>query len=171
MNFELIIYIEKALFAAVAAFGFASISNPPKRALTASAFLAAVGVSFRYYLTSQLMLPLPSATFLAAILMGSISFLTAHIIRIPNEVFTFPSLLPMIPGMFAYKSILYMMRFLRITDSDANIDNLFESFRYGFTSLFIMVALVVGISVPVMLFNRQSFTVTRKWRFFRKQRS
>ena len=37
-------------FAAVAAIGFAIISNPPRKAILISAFLAAVGHGLRYFL-------------------------------------------------------------------------------------------------------------------------
>ena len=38
------------LMAAIAATGFAVISNPPRRAIAVSAVLAAVGHAFRFYM-------------------------------------------------------------------------------------------------------------------------
>ena len=38
------------LMAAIAATGYAVISNPPKRAIAVSALLAAVGHAFRFYM-------------------------------------------------------------------------------------------------------------------------
>ncbi len=150
-----------AIFSAIAAVGFAVISNPPARAVAVSAILSAIGHSFRYFLLYELDMNIASATFLAAFLIGLLSVLFAKIIRCPSEVFTFPSLLPMIPGMFAYRMFLSFAKFTR-TEDTALYQNLIEDiFANGMTAVFIMIALVVGVSIPVMLFHRESFRVTR----------
>lgn len=153
-----------ALFAAIAATGFAVISNPPRRAVLVSALLSAIGHSFRYYLLHETSLDIVPATFLAAFLIGSMSFIFAKVIQCPNEVFTFPSLLPMIPGMYAYKMFLSLTRFVssrNTTDPQLLIEQIFSN---GLTAVFIMMALVVGVSLPVMLYHKESFTVTRSRR-------
>lgn len=155
-----------ALFAAIAAMGFAVISNPPKRAVLVSALLSAIGHSFRHYLLHVEGLDISAATFFAALLIGSMSFIFAKLIHCPNEVFTFPSLLPMIPGMFAYKMFLSFAKFIR-SDDDSAIRFLFieDAVVNGMTAVFILFALVLGVSLPVMIFHKQSFKMTRN--FFR----
>ena len=65
MNGDLIwTLLGDAFFAAVAALGFAVISNPPKRAIAISAILAAVGHALRLYLLTHTSLGLPTASFL-----------------------------------------------------------------------------------------------------------
>ena len=91
--------------AAIAAIGFAVISNPPKKAVFIAALLAAVGHACRYYLLHQTLLDLTSSTLIAAFTIGMGSMWFAKLIHCPAEVFSFPSLLPMIPGMYAYKTI------------------------------------------------------------------
>ncbi len=153
-----------ALFAAIAAMGFAVISNPPRKAVIGAAVLSAIGHPFRLLLLTETSLDIATATFFAAFLIGSLSLLLAKAIRCPNEVFTFPSLLPMIPGMFAYNMFLSLAKFIR-TGEDGNSQALIEDiFSNGLTATFIMLALVVGVSVPVMFFHKESFTVTRKKR-------
>ncbi len=151
-----------ALFAAVAATGFAVISNPPVRAVVVSALLSAVGHSFRFYLLRETPLDIATATFIAAFLMGSISLYVAGLIHCPNEVFTFPSLLPMIPGMYAYNMFLSLAKFIRLGDSIEHQALIEDIFSNGLSAVFIMIALVVGVSLPVMLFRKESFAVTRK---------
>ena len=90
--------------AAIAAIGFAVISNPPKKAVFIAALLAAVGHACRYYLLHQTPLDLTSSTLIAAFTIGMGSMWFAKLIHCPAEVFSFPSLLPMIPGMYAYKT-------------------------------------------------------------------
>ena len=127
-------------FAAVAAIGFAIISNPPRKAILISAFLAAVGHGLRYFLMHAHLftMDIATASFFAAVSIGLLAIPFAKAIHCPAEVFSFPSLLPMIPGMFAYKSILALTQFMQTKD-----------------------ALVVVAAVPVFIFHRQSFTATR----------
>lgn len=151
-----------ALFAAIAAVGFAVISNPPRGAVVVAALLSAIGHPFRYFLIHEMSIHITFATFFAAFLIGSLSFIFAKLLRCPNEVFTFPSLLPMVPGMYAYNMFLSLSKFVRTTDTDSYQSLIENIFTNGLTACFIMMALVVGVSLPVMLFHKESFKVTRK---------
>lgn len=153
-----------SLFAAIAATGFAVISNPPKRAVAIAALLSAIGHPARYYMMHGLGLDISSATFIAAVLIGSFSFIFARLIHCPNEVFTFPSLLPMIPGMYAYNMFLSLAKFIRTDNGVAERFMLIEdAVVNGMTAVFILFALVLGVSLPVILFHKQSFRVTRNF--------
>ena len=150
-----------AFFAAVAALGFAVISNPPKRAILISALLAAVGHALRFYLMTHTSLNLPTASFFAAFTIGMFSMLAAKLIHCPAEIFSFPSLLPMIPGMYAYKTILSLLRFMEAKTPQLQQQLVVDIFQNGLTSLFVMFALVIGVSLPLFLFHKQSFMMTR----------
>lgn len=149
------------LLAAVAAIGFAVISNPPRKAIWIAALLAAVGHACRYYLLNQTPLDLTSSTLVAAFTIGMGSMFFAKIIHCPAEVFSFPSLLPMIPGMYAYKTILALIRFMKNDDETVLQQLIVEIFRNGLTALFILFALVIGVSLPLFIFYKQSFMMTR----------
>lgn len=149
------------LFAAIAATGFAVISNPPRKAVLVSAFMAAVGHGLRFYLLQSDALDLATASFIAAFAIGLMSIFFAKIIHCPAEVFSFPSLLPMIPGMFAYKTILALMKFLQCKDEMMAMSNLLEIFRNGVTTVLVLAGLVVGAAIPLFIFYKQSFQMTR----------
>lgn len=149
------------LFAAVAAIGFAVISNPPKKAVLIAALLGAIGHACRYYLLHQTPLDLTSSTLCAAFVIGMGSLFFAKIIHCPAEVFSFPSLLPMIPGMYAYKTILALIRFMKNDDPAVLQQLIVEIFQNGLTALFVLFALVIGVSLPLFIFYKQSFAVTR----------
>ena len=151
-----------ALMAAIAATGFAVISNPSRKAIFVSAFLAAIGHGLRFTLIKS-GLEISLATFVAASCIGLLSVLFARIIRCPAEVFSFPSLLPMIPGLFAYRTILSLIKFMQSTDPVKNQGFMMDFFHNGLTTTFILFALVVGVSLPVLLFPKLSFSVTRKY--------
>lgn len=164
MNIEFITAtVLDGAFAAVAAIGFAIISNPPRKAILISAFLAAIGHGLRYFLmhTDMFTMSIAPASFFAAFAIGLLAIPFAKVIHCPAEVFSFPSLLPMIPGMFAYKSILALTKFMQTTDQDASLEYIVQFFRNGSTTIFVLFALVVGAAIPVFIFHRQSFTATR----------
>lgn len=150
------------LMAAVAAIGFAVISNPSRKAIFVSAFLAAIGHSLRFFLIKS-GLEISLSTFVAASCIGLLSVLFARIIRCPAEVFSFPSLLPMIPGLFAYRTILSLIKFMQSTDAIKNQGFIMDFFHNGMTTVFILLALVVGVSLPVLIFPKTSFSVTRRY--------
>lgn len=149
------------LFAAIAAIGFAVISNPPRKAVLISAFMAAVGHGLRFYLLKSGSLDLATASFIAAFAIGLMSIFFAKVIHCPAEVFSFPSLLPMIPGMYAYKTILALMKFLQCKDELMAMSNLLEIFRNGVTTVLVLAGLVVGAAIPLFIFYKQSFQMTR----------
>ncbi|MDY4043662.1 MAG: threonine/serine exporter family protein [Marinifilaceae bacterium] len=153
------------VFAAVAAIGFSVISNPPKQAIFISALLAAIGHGLRFYLLHYMDVPLIPATLVAAFTIGMFSIFFARLIHCPAEVFSFPSLLPMIPGMYAYKTILAFIRFMNSTEEEVLQRLIVEIFRNGLTTVFVLTVLVVGITLPLFIFHKQSITMTR----FRKQ--
>ena len=125
------------MMAAIAAIGFAVISNPPKNAILVSAILAALGHSLRFFLIKS-GLDISLATFVAATFIGLLSIVFARIIHCPAEVFSFPSLLPMIPGMFAYRTILSLIRFMQNSDVIKTQGFMLDFFHNGLTTLFIL---------------------------------
>lgn len=161
MNAILSQVLQDGFFAAIAATGFAVISNPPRKAVAISAMLACIGHGFRYYLVHYMNLDLVASTLFAASVIGLLSILFAKMIHCPAEVFSFPSLLPMIPGLFAYKMILSLMKFLNASDSVIEQNLIIDIFKNGLTVIFIMFALVIGVSVPLFVFHKQSFMMTR----------
>ena len=149
------------LLAAVAAIGFAVISNPPRKAIFISALLAAVGHALRFYLIRYTPLDIAMASLVAAFTIGMFSMLFAKLIHCPAVIFSFPSLLPMVPGMYAYKTVLALMQFIGGGDVTRQNELMVEFFRNGLTTLFIMFALVIGVALPVFIFHKQSFMMTR----------
>ncbi len=147
------------LFSALAAMGFAIISNPPKKAIFVAALLSAIGHGFRFFLINGLSMEIVSATAIASFTIGVLSLFFARWIHCPAEVFSFPSLLPMIPGQYAYKTILCVMQFLWVRDDERSQILVAEMFRNGLTTIFIMFALVVGVSFSML--REESMMMTR----------
>ena len=67
----------------------------------------------------------------------------------------------MIPGMYAYKTTLALIRFMKNDDPLVLQQLIVEIFRNGLTALFVLFALVIGVSLPLFIFYKQSFMMTR----------
>ena len=155
--------IEDGLFAAIAAIGFSSISNTPHRAYLTIALLAAAGHAIRYVLTMPEFggMHIIAASTVAAFAIGLLAVLFASRIKCPAEVCFFPALLPMIPGMYAYRTIEALLSCLYHTQEEM-FGHYFYLLAYNaLTCSFIIFGMVIGATVPVFLFKKLSFTDTR----------
>ncbi len=161
MSFHFILLLlQDMFFAYIAAFGFGSISNPPFKALCAAACLGALGHGFRFFLINVYAINIVPASFSAAVCTGFLALLVAIKMRTPVEVFTFPAMLPMIPGIPAYNTMIYLVKFLSAEKSQAEV-YLVKVFQNGFLALFILSALVLGILFPLLLFRRKCYSMTK----------
>lgn len=155
--------IADGLFAAVAGTGFAIISNPPRKALFITACLACVGHSVRYFLMHDpsLMLDQVTASTFAGLVIGLLAVPAAMTIHYPAEGFAFPALLPMVPGMFAYKAIRDLINIVQLPN-DFTMEYITRFFHNSTLTILVMFGMVAGCVIPIFIFHRQSYEVTRK---------
>lgn len=159
MDFLLI--LEKGFFAAIAALGFAAVGNPSRAAFRYVPIIAFLGNALRFSLMTYAGMNIAIATFLASVFAGFIAVGFAYHARYPIEVFAFPALLPMIPGQFAYRSILGMIRFMESTQEVAQEQYLPGIISNMITALLTMFALGVGVAIPLFICYQASFRMTR----------
>lgn len=151
---------QDALFSAIAAIGFAAISRPPRKAYLYCALIAAAGHSLRFIMLES-DLNIISATFVASSVIGTLSVLVSPLSRIPAETYLFPSLLPMIPGIYAYKAFAGLALCIFSSGGETYIYN-FSLFGYNAMMCgSIILCMVIGAVVPVFMFKRISFQATR----------
>ncbi|MDD4514181.1 threonine/serine exporter family protein [Massilibacteroides sp.] len=155
--------LQDGFFAAIAAIGFASISNPPQQAYAFCAFIAAAGHSVRFLLTTNTVFQVHIilASIIAAFVIGLLAVYLAPRAKCPAETCLYPALLPMIPGMYAYKTIGALLLCLFHKE-----ENLFNHYLYlltynGLTCTFIVLGMVIGATIPIFLFKNTSFQATR----------
>ena len=103
----LLAILSDGFFAAVAAVGFGAVSDPPMRAFPAIALLAAMGHALRFCLMDT-GVDIASASLCASVAIGIGSLLLGGRIHCPMTVLFIPALLPMIPGMYAYLSLIHI---------------------------------------------------------------
>lgn len=155
--------MQDGLFAAIAAIGFASISNPPRNAYPCCALLAAVGHAMRFLLMNNgfCHLHIIIASSLAAFTIGLLAVRLALIVKCPAETCFFPALLPMIPGMYAYRTIEALVLCLYHQEEAIFNHYLYLLTYNGFTCSFIILGMVIGANIPIFLLKRISFKATR----------
>lgn len=149
-------------FAAIAGLGFAFACNPPMKTLFLSALLAAIAHGSRFYLLQFEVFGLASASFISAFIIGLIGLIFAKKVRCPMEIIAFPALLPMIPGMYAYRTILSIASFANENDLEKQYKLLVEITNNLMTTISIATAIAVGISITLVIFHEQSLMMTRR---------
>lgn len=157
----LINILEDGFFAAIAAIGFASISNPPRNAYLYCALIAAVGHSVRYMMTTFLSAHIIVASTVAALVIGMLAVWVSPKAKCPAETCLFPALLPMIPGMYAYRTIGALILCLKYTHEEAFLHYFYLLNYNGFTCVFIILGMVIGATIPIFTFKKISFQATR----------
>lgn len=153
--------LSDGLLAAVAGIGFGAISNPPRMALKYCGLIAALGHMTRYCMINLGGVHIVAASLAGAFVVGLLAIICAKKVKCPPETFAFPALLPMIPGIYAYKAIQAF--FLALT---ATGEEQFDHFLYicqsnGIVCFFVILCMVVGQLVPIYIFKKISFSATK----------
>ena len=147
----------------MAAIGFSSISHTPARTFIICGLAAAVGHALRYVMMSPCLgnINIILASTAAAFAIGLLAVLLAPVVRVPAEACLFPSLLPMIPGIYAYKAFGGLAMCL-LHKNETDFMHYFYLFAdNGLTCVFIILAMVVGATMPIFMFKHISFRATR----------
>lgn len=155
--------LQDAFFAALAAIGFAAISRPPKAAYFYCAVIAAAGHSLRFILMNPDIcgMGIVSASFIASFLVGLSAVFLSPIARMPAETCFFPALLPMVPGIYAYKSFAGLAMCI-LKQGEESFNHYFYLFSSnGLICISVLICMVVGATIPVFAFQRISFRATR----------
>lgn len=152
MDFTL---LEKGIWLGLAGIGFAVLFNVPRRTLGVIYVIAALGGLLKFYLVS-LEVGLVLATLCGSSLIGFSSVFAAHYRKATPMTFALPALIPMIPGFFAYKAMVGVMKLTAEKDQEAYTKLFFETFNNGLSAWFIILALSAGVAIPLMIARKDS---------------
>ncbi|HSQ41564.1 MAG TPA: threonine/serine exporter family protein, partial [Fibrobacteraceae bacterium] len=151
------------LFAAIAANGFGAISNPPKRAFPRIAILAAVGHALRFFLMKRLDMDIATASVCASVTIGMGSLWLGRSARCPMPVLFIPALLPMIPGIYAYRSVFALVMQLQSLNNPTAALHYMQLFSMNATvTVSVIFMLAAGATLPMFIFKHRAFHLTRK---------
>ncbi len=159
----LIDIISDGIFAAFAGIGFGAISNPPKRAFLYIAILAAIGHAFRFCLMNYSGMDIAASSFFAALTIGILSLWLGSLSHCPTTVLYIPALLPMIPGMYAYKMIFAMVMFMQNLGTSVLVEKYMqEMFLNATVTVSVVFLLAFGATIPIFIFPKKAYSMTRK---------
>lgn len=102
-----------------------------------------------------------SASLCASVAIGIGSLLLGGRIHCPMTVLFIPALLPMIPGMYAYKTVFSMIMFMQNLDDPSAAGYLAAIVRNGFVTFSVIFMLAAGAAAPIFLFNKRAHSLTR----------
>ena len=149
MDFVLKLIVE-GLFASFAAVGFAIVFNVPKETLKYCAIGGAIAYDVRTILLN-LNLGIELSTFLASTIVGIIALYWSRKYLIPRPVYTVASIIPIIPGTFAFSAMISLvdMNTHGITPELAEL-----SITSGLKVISILGAISFGLALPSLYFMR-----------------
>ena len=156
MALEILMILEKGIWFGFAALGFAILFNVPQRTLLIIWLIGAAGGLTKLILM-QSNIGIVIATFAGASLVGILSVYAAHNKHAPPLVFSIPSVIPMIPGAFAYRMMLGLMKLSSTAVStETYSQTLSETTSNGLKALFILMALAVGVAIPMLISRKET---------------
>jgi len=137
-----------AFFAALAALGFAIIFNVPKKFLIFVAIGAIIGFSAKSLLVHN-GIGVELSTLLGAILVGTMGKIFSTIFQKPHQIITIASVIPMVPGTFAFKTIISLLDF--VSSPIPSYELLAQTTFYAAKTGFILAAIAFGVAAPALL--------------------
>jgi uncharacterized membrane protein YjjB (DUF3815 family) len=152
---ELLLIVEKGFWSGCAALGFGILFNVPNRTLFAIWAMGFLG-GFAKFLLLNNELNIILSTFVGASLIGIISIPLAHKIHSPPLIFSIPAIIPMVPGAFAYRMMLGLMK-IAVHSTESGIDEVMaNTLQNGLIVIFILLAISVGVAVPMLVTRKES---------------
>ncbi|WP_394212231.1 threonine/serine exporter family protein [Enterovibrio calviensis] len=151
----LLALLHDMLFAAIPAVGFALVFNVPVKALKYCAMCGALGHGGRFLLM-HFGVPIEWATLGAATLVGMVGVYWSQRLLAHPKVFTVAAIIPMVPGVFAFKAMIALVEINSLGYSEALWATMMNN---AIKSLFIIAALAIGLAMPGLLFYRRKSVV------------
>ncbi|MEL0455417.1 threonine/serine exporter family protein [Flavobacteriaceae bacterium SZ-1-7] len=152
---DIYVFLENWIWFGFAAIGFAILFNVPRRTLLPIFFMSALGGLVKLFFLS-LNVGVITATLVASFLIGFLSIYAAHSKHSPPFVFAIPSVIPMVPGSFAYFTMRGIIRLSYNSNPDNFVALLNDTITNGFMTLFVLMAITLGVSAPMLLTRRES---------------
>ena len=143
-------YLNQAIAAALAAGGFSIMFNTPKRLLAIVAVEGIVTMLIRNVLMLEFGQPQALGSFVAAAFVGIAALKVIHIVHTPNTLLIIPPVIPLIPCVLLYRLLFAVLHIQTIS-----VEELLEALRFGVNGVTIILAVVVGVSIPNIFIQRR----------------
>ncbi len=150
---EPIVLIRSVIWASLAALGFAVLFNVPKKALLGCLLCGACGYTVRTILDLQFNVYIGVATLIGATCIGFLGINFARYWKMPTTIFTVSGAIPLVPGVFAYRT---MLGILAIADLQTKAEPalVMETMTNAINTAFILGGIALGIIAPKLILLR-----------------
>lgn len=155
----LITFLTDLAWSGVAALGFAILFNVPRRLLLPCFVCGAVGHGLRTLLTSQ-GVTIEFATLAGAFAIGILGSYFSVRLKIPASVFAITGAIPLVPGVFAYQTIVGLLNATAAASGattaagGATTEILVTAGISGVKTAIILAAIAFGTAAPILFFQR-----------------
>ncbi len=149
------VFFESWIWLGFASIGFAILFNVPIRTVWVIFLLGALGGTLKL-VTMKMGGGIILGSFFGAMLVGFLSIYAAHFKHAPPFVFAIPSVIPMVPGAFAYRMMLGVIRLTGDVDHATFTQLLDDTVTNGLKAFFVLMSLALGVSAPMLLTRRES---------------
>lgn len=148
--------ILNAIFAAIPAVGFGMVFNVPKHTLIYCAYGGAIAYSSRAFLQG-FDVPLELATFLASTIVGIIALKWSRKYHIPRPVYTIASIIPLLPGTFAFNAMINLI-YMNAHEVTPDLISLFV--ENSLKTIIILGGIGFGLALPSLYYIRYNRPIT-----------
>lgn len=152
---EYLVLLEKCIWLGMAAVGFAVLFNVPTRALGYIAVMGALGGILKVIMV-QHEISVILGTLFGATLIGFVGIYCAHKTHCPPPVLAIPSVIPMIPGKFAYKMMIGLINLSGDIDPATYTHIMSETLNNGLKVMFILMSIAGGVGIPLLIARRDT---------------
>jgi len=142
--------LTKAFWCGCAAAGFGILFNTPTRALF-PIWLGGFAAGLIKFLALDPVLGagMVLSSFLGGIMAGIVAISLAHWREVPHILIALPSVIPLVPGVLAYRAMMGLMKLAR--QSSTEYTNVISDTVYnGVMVLFVILAITFGLSIPLI---------------------
>jgi uncharacterized membrane protein YjjB (DUF3815 family) len=148
-----------SLWAGLAVLGFAMVFSVPRRTLPGIVALAIVAHLVRTAVL-EMGAPLPTASFVAAVLVGLTAALIAPRTNQATPIYAFAPVIPLIPGTYMFDALTGILALTASTEADsaAIVD---AAIVDGSIATLTIVALAVGTISPTLIVGRHLARLVR----------
>ncbi|MBN2167582.1 MAG: threonine/serine exporter family protein [Marinilabiliaceae bacterium] len=152
---DLLLFFEKGIWFGLAAIGFAILFNVPVRTLKLIFIIGAIG-GLTKTLCLFIGINVILSSFAGSVFIGTISIFAAHTLHAPPMVFAIPSVIPMVPGVFAYRMMLGLMQLSGKVPENMFNQVLSNTISNGLNATFILLSLALGVAVPFLITRKET---------------
>lgn len=139
----------------IVAAGWSILFGSPRRLLVVAGLLGGLGHSIRFVLV-LLDMGLITATLTGSVIVGLAGIFVSKLVKSPPVVFTMPACITMIPGLYAYRTMMGGIRLIDLEGAGNDPSILIEMSHNLMLTMSLLFTLAIGICIGALLFRKST---------------